>query len=171
MQAIIIIIISYLLRKHDCILCLLLIKRSLLRLAVLLRSWHFNTLWMIHSLIIQKSYLWMLKGTSGLMKVVFIPDLATNCAVDWIFFFYRYCPSVHLFSGYQGSSCLHPLWVQAPGSHCGYCLTTRSVDRDLRLSMKVRQLSYHLFCVTWKITMLLSFPQDSLFCHRNIATV
>lgn len=46
----------------------------------------------------------MPEETAGLMEVGFVPDLATNCAVDWIFFFFslssdRYCPSVHLFSG------------------------------------------------------------------------
>ncbi len=29
----------------------------------------------------------MPEGTAGLMEAGFVPDLATNCAVDWIFFF------------------------------------------------------------------------------------
>lgn len=30
----------------------------------------------------------MPEGTADLMEAGFLPDLATNCAVDWIFFFF-----------------------------------------------------------------------------------
>ena len=60
----------------------------------------------------------MLKGTSGLMKVVFIPDLATNCAVDWIFF---------LIVIVLLSICSQVIRVPAAFTHCEYRLQDHTV--------------------------------------------
>ena len=73
-----------------------------------------------------------------------VPDLATNSAVDWTFFpcpdwsLLSFCPFVLRLTEVPAAfaHCEH----QAPGSHCGCCLTTQSAAKDFKPSMKVTQL-------------------------------
>ena len=56
----------------------------------------------------------MPEGTADLMEAGFLPDLATNCAVDWIFFFFCLTVIVLL------SICSQVNGVPAAFTHCEY---------------------------------------------------
>lgn len=65
----------------------------------------------------------MPEGTAGLMEAGFIPDLATNCAVDWIFFFFFFCLTVIVLL----SICSQVNGVPAAFTHCEYWLQAHTV--------------------------------------------
>lgn len=65
----------------------------------------------------------MPEETAGLMEVGFVPDLATNCAVDWIFFFFL----SHLTVIVLLSICSQVNGVPAAFTHCEYRLQAHTV--------------------------------------------
>lgn len=96
--------VSNLLRTLTAVTLSSLMERNLLRFSVLLRSWHFNNLCMIQSLVIQKVILECLREQLAWWKWASYLTLQPTVLLIGSFFFFplssdRYCPSVHLFSG------------------------------------------------------------------------